>query len=53
MFKLLNNYIGIIDVLNEMFGKVMFIFDDLMWCYYDLLSFCLFEEIVEFKMCVE
>lgn len=49
MFKLLNNYIGIIDEFNEMFGKIMFILDELMWCYYDLLSFKLLEEIVVLK----
>jgi tyrosyl-tRNA synthetase len=45
MSKSLNNYIGITDVPNEMFGKVMSISDDLMWRYYDLLSFKAKEEI--------
>ncbi|SEK99804.1 tyrosyl-tRNA synthetase [Colwellia chukchiensis] len=39
MSKSLNNYIGITDAPNEMFGKVMSISDDLMWRYYELLSF--------------
>ena len=39
MSKSLNNYIGITDEPNEMFGKIMSISDDLMWRYYDLLSF--------------
>jgi tyrosyl-tRNA synthetase len=39
MSKSLGNYIGITDAPNEMFGKVMSISDDLMWRYYDLLSF--------------
>lgn len=39
MSKSLNNYIGITDAPNDMFGKVMSISDDLMWRYYDLLSF--------------
>lgn len=39
MSKSLNNYIGITDEPNEMFGKVMSISDDLMWRYYELLSF--------------
>lgn len=39
MSKSLNNYIGITDPADEMFGKVMSISDDLMWRYYDLLSF--------------
>lgn len=39
MSKSLNNYIGITDPADEMFGKVMSISDDLMWRYYELLSF--------------
>lgn len=39
MSKSLNNYIGITDAPNDMFGKVMSISDELMWRYYDLLSF--------------
>jgi tyrosyl-tRNA synthetase len=39
MSKSLGNYIGITDAPNDMFGKVMSISDDLMWRYYDLLSF--------------
>ena len=38
MSKSLNNYIGINEHPNEMFGKVMSISDDLMWRYYELLS---------------
>ena len=38
MSKSLNNYIGIDEPPNEMFGKVMSITDDLMWKYYDLLT---------------
>ncbi|HVE57905.1 MAG TPA: tyrosine--tRNA ligase [Pyrinomonadaceae bacterium] len=38
MSKSLNNYIGIDEAPNEMFGKVMSITDDLMWKYYDLLT---------------
>lgn len=49
MSKSLNNYIGITDTPNEMFGKVMSISDDLMWRYYDLLSFRPLEEIAELK----
>ncbi len=45
MSKSLNNYIGIADVPNEMFGKVMSISDDLMWRYYELLSFMTMAEI--------
>ncbi|MBA6389850.1 tyrosine--tRNA ligase [Colwellia sp. BRX10-3] len=39
MSKSLNNYIGITDAPNDMFGKIMSISDDLMWRYYELLSF--------------
>lgn len=39
MSKSLNNYIGIADQPDEMFGKVMSISDELMWRYYELLSF--------------
>lgn len=38
MSKSLNNYIGIDENPNEMFGKVMSISDDLMWRYYELLT---------------
>ena len=49
MSKSLNNYIGITDAPNDMFGKVMSISDDLMWRYYDLISFRPLEEIAELK----
>ncbi|MBM4207579.1 MAG: tyrosine--tRNA ligase [Gammaproteobacteria bacterium] len=39
MSKSLNNYIGIADAPDEMFGKIMSISDELMWRYFDLLSF--------------
>jgi tyrosyl-tRNA synthetase len=39
MSKSLNNYIGINDAPDEMFGKLMSISDDLMWRYFELLSF--------------
>ena len=39
MSKSLNNYISISDESNDMFGKIMSISDDLMWRYYELLSF--------------
>jgi tyrosyl-tRNA synthetase len=38
MSKSLNNYIGIEERADEMFGKVMSISDDLMWKYYELLT---------------
>ncbi len=39
MSKSLGNYIGIFDAPDEMFGKIMSISDDLMWRYFELLSF--------------
>jgi len=38
MSKSLGNYIGVTDVPNEMFAKLMSVSDDLMWKYYELLS---------------
>ncbi|WP_031567618.1 tyrosine--tRNA ligase [Rheinheimera texasensis] len=49
MSKSLGNYIGITDSPTEMFGKVMSISDDLMWRYYDLLSFRAIEDIAALK----
>ncbi|WP_448211773.1 tyrosine--tRNA ligase [Colwellia sp. MEBiC06753] len=49
MSKSLGNYIGITDAPNEMFGKIMSISDDLMWRYYQLLSFKPLEEIEQYK----
>ncbi len=39
MSKSLGNYIGINEPPNEIFGKVMRLSDDLMWRYFELLSF--------------
>jgi tyrosyl-tRNA synthetase len=39
MSKSLGNYIGIEEVPDEQFGKLMKISDELMWRYFDLLSF--------------
>lgn len=39
MSKSLNNYIGIAESADSMFGKIMSISDELMWRYLDLLSF--------------
>ena len=39
MSKSLDNYIGITESPDEMFGKIMSISDELMWRYFDLLSF--------------
>ena len=39
MSKSLDNYVGIDEAPDEMFGKIMSISDDLMWRWFDLLSF--------------
>ncbi len=49
MSKSLGNYIGITDEPVEMFGKVMSISDDLMWRYFDLLSFRPNAELAQLK----
>jgi tyrosyl-tRNA synthetase len=53
MSKSLGNYVGITDAPDEMFGKLMSISDDLMWRYFDLLSFRGNEEIERLKAEVE
>jgi tyrosyl-tRNA synthetase len=45
MSKSLGNYIGIDEAPGEMFGKIMSISDELMWRWFDLLSFRSSEEI--------
>ena len=49
MSKSLDNYIGITDAPDEMFGKIMSISDDLMWRYFELLSFRPMQEIHGFR----
>ena len=49
MSKSLNNYIGIADAPDEMFGKIMSISDELMWRYFELLSFRPMAEIAEWN----
>lgn len=53
MSKSLDNYIGITDVPNDMFGKLMSVSDELMWRYFELLSFRPLDEIESFKLDVE
>lgn len=45
MSKSLDNYIGITDAPGEMFGKLMSISDDLMWRYFEVLSFRTLDDI--------
>ena len=49
MSKSLDNYVGIDEAPNEMFGKIMSISDELMWRWFDLLSFKTTDEIAELK----
>jgi tyrosyl-tRNA synthetase len=53
MSKSLGNYIGITDAPDEMFGKIMSISDELMWRYFELLSFRPMDEINQWKEDVE
>ena len=49
MSKSLNNYIGVDEAPDEMFGKIMSISDDLMWRWFELLSFISEKEIASLK----
>ncbi|CAG0930320.1 MAG: Tyrosine--tRNA ligase [Rhodocyclaceae bacterium] len=49
MSKSYGNYVGIDEPPKEIFGKLMSVSDDLMWRYYELLSFRSNEEIARFK----
>ncbi len=54
MSKSLDNYIGITEAPQEIFGKLMSISDELMWRYFELLSFRPLDEIAKLKReCVE
>ncbi len=53
MSKSLGNYIGIAEPPQEIFGKVMSVSDDLMWRYFDLLSFRSVNEISTLKRSVD
>ena len=53
MSKSLGNYIAIDEPPNEMFGKIMSISDELMWRYFELLSFRPMTEIEGFQQEVE
>ena len=49
MSKSANNYIGVSEPAGEMFGKIMSISDELMWRYFELLSFRPLAEIEQFE----
>ena len=53
MSKSLNNYIGIADEPKDMFGKIMSSSDELMWRYFELLSFRPMTEIGSFQQAIE
>jgi len=49
MSKSYGNYVGINEPPREIFGKLMSVSDELMWRYYELLSFLSNEEIAQFR----
>lgn len=49
MSKSLGNYIGITEAPDEQFGKLMSISDDLMWRYFELLSFRPMSEVEDWR----
>jgi tyrosyl-tRNA synthetase len=49
MSKSLGNYVGITEPPNDMFGKLMSISDELMWRYFELLSFRSSADIAELR----
>ncbi|GEN09450.1 tyrosine--tRNA ligase [Myxococcus fulvus] len=49
MSKSLDNYVGVSEPADTMFGKLMSITDDLMWRYYELLSSKTLKEVTELK----
>ena len=49
MSKSMGNYIGVTDTPQDMFGKLMSVSDDLMWRYFDLLSFRSLAQIANFR----
>ena len=53
MSKSLNNYIAIDEEPNDMFGKIMSISDQLMWRWFELLSFIPEKEIEVLKKQIE
>ena len=53
MSKTLGNYIGITEPAGEIFGKVMSISDELMWRYFELLSFRPLKEIAALKTAID
>jgi tyrosyl-tRNA synthetase len=52
MSKSLGNYIAVTDVPDDMFGKLMSVSDELMWRYFDLLSFRSNSELAELRTAI-
>ena len=52
MSKSLDNYVGITEPPGEMFGKIMSISDDLMWRYFEVLSFRSLDDITALRKAV-
>lgn len=53
MSKSLGNYIGITDAPDDMFGKIMSVSDELMWRYFELLSFRPIAEINALRVAIQ
>ena len=53
MSKSLGNYIAVTDTPDDMFGKLMSVSDELMWRYFDLLSFRSNAELAELRSAVD
>ena len=53
MSKSLGNYVGIMDAPGEMFGKIMSISDELMWRYFEVLSFRKLDDIAGLRKRVD
>ena len=53
MSKSLGNYVGITEPPGEMFGKIMSISDDLLWRYFELLSFRKLDDLAALKRSVD
>jgi len=53
MSKSLDNYVGITEPPGEMFGKIMSVSDDLMWRYFEVLSFRTLDDIASLRRSVD
>ena len=53
MSKSLGNYIGVDEPANDMFGKIMSLSDDIMWRYFELLSFKPLNQIQRYRDSIE